>query len=195
MSIVTLVSGGMDSSLMAVMAKLEKVTQYPLFVDYGQRSAVPEYNACRYVHEVHDLPNPHKMDLSGFGSLISSGLTDPDMDIYLDAFLPGRNMLFLLSGFVYAYQTNSSAVAIGLLSEENHIFPDQTKDFLQEAEKTLSNCTGREIRIIAPLIEYQKTEVIQIANSYNISNTYSCHSGNKEPCGKCIACLEISSSL
>jgi 7-cyano-7-deazaguanine synthase in queuosine biosynthesis len=38
MSIVTLVSGGLDSTLVALLARDEGLEQYPLFVDYGQRA-------------------------------------------------------------------------------------------------------------------------------------------------------------
>ena len=47
MSVVTLVSGGIDSSLMALLAKKENITQYPLFIDYGQLGRDKELNALR----------------------------------------------------------------------------------------------------------------------------------------------------
>ena len=49
MSIVTLVSGGLDSTLVAVLAREGGLEQYPLFVDYGQRAKNKELSACRAV--------------------------------------------------------------------------------------------------------------------------------------------------
>ena len=46
MSIVTLVSGGLDSTLVALLARDEGLEQYPLFVDYGQRAKDKELSAC-----------------------------------------------------------------------------------------------------------------------------------------------------
>ena len=53
MSVVPLVSGGLDSTLMSVLADDEGLTQYPLFIDYGQRSAAMEWQACRKLFSKH----------------------------------------------------------------------------------------------------------------------------------------------
>lgn len=191
MSIVTLVSGGIDSSLMAMLAKEEGIIQHPLFVNYGQLGLEKELSACRTIHAELGLPEPIAMNLSGFGENISSGLTDREKDVFADAFLPGRNLLLVLAGAAYAYQVNASAVAMGLLNEETHLFPDQTGQFLIQAEAMLSICIGRKIRIIAPLMEFHKSDVIRLARKYGLTGTYSCHSGLDEPCGVCISCREI----
>jgi 7-cyano-7-deazaguanine synthase len=190
MSIVTLVSGGLDSTLMALMVKEEEVEQFPLFVDYGQICKEQELKACRKNFKKLDLPSPEVMNIKGFGKLISSGLTDPTKRVNEDAFLPGRNLLFLLVGSAYAYQNNCSAVSISLLSEKNSIFPDQTSTFISRAQDVISLALGRDINIIAPLMQFSKAEVLLLAAKKGISGTYSCHSGTEIPCGKCVSCLE-----
>lgn len=132
------------------------------------------------------------MNLRGFGQLISSGLTNRLLRVNEDAFLPGRNFLFLLVGCSYAYSTNSSAVAIGLLSEETHLFPDQTKDFLAKAQIALNAALGRKINIVAPLMNMNKQEVLLLAREKGIDGTYSCHAGTFPTCGVCIACRQYS---
>jgi len=194
MSIVTLVSGGIDSSLMALLAKKEGIIQLPLFIDYGQLGCEKEYSACKAIHAEFGLNEPVVMRLSGFGQIISCGLTDRKKDIFANAFLPGRNMLFLLAGAAYAYQVGADAVAIGLLNEETHLFPDQTEQFLIQAEAMLVLCLERKVRIIAPLMKFYKSDVLKIATSYNLSGTYSCHSGSDEPCGVCVSCRELFSA-
>lgn len=137
MSIVTLVSGGLDSTLVAVLAREEGLEQYPLFVDYGQRAKNKELAACRAVLARLGLPDPKVAELGGFGSLIRSGLTDPTLRVLDDAFTPGRNLLFLLLASAYAAQRGADAVSIGLLHEDVSLFPDQTNAFLVQAE---ANC-------------------------------------------------------
>ena len=63
MSFVNLVSGGLDSTLVGVMAKEEGVEHFPLFIDYGQRAARKEWETCKLVHNALDLPAPTRMDL------------------------------------------------------------------------------------------------------------------------------------
>jgi len=191
MSIVTLVSGGLDSTLVAKLAQEEGVRQYPLFIDYGQRSLDRELAACRRAMIDLNLPEPKVANLAGFGALIRSGLTDKKLHIVEDAFTPGRNMLFLLTAAAYAYQVNAEAISIGLLHEDASLFPDQTSAFLCDAERMLERCMGRVIRVLAPLAAFHKIDVVSLAREKGIQNTYSCHFGEEAPCGICIACNEF----
>ena len=191
MSFVNLVSGGLDSTLVGVIAKESGIEHYPLFIDYGQRAAAKEWATCQIVHRQLGLPAPTKMDLNGFGQVITSGLTSKSMDVKKDAFTPGRNLIFLLMGSSYAYQVGASAVAIGLLAEQFSLFPDQRLPFIGQAEQAISAAMGRSIKVLTPLIDFGKADVVQLATEKGISGTYSCHTGEIEPCGSCIACLEF----
>lgn len=191
MSIVTLVSGGLDSTLVACLAKEEGVHQFPLFIDYGQRARDRELAACRLAMASLALPEPEVAELSGYGRLIRSGLTDTGLHVIEDAFTPGRNMLFLLTAAALAMQKMADAVSIGLLHEETSLFPDQTSAFLADAEQMIERCMGRRIRVLAPLALFHKHEVVELAQSKGISSTYSCHMGGVTPCMNCISCNEF----
>ena len=190
MSIVTLVSGGLDSTLVAKLAQEEGLRQYPLFVDYGQRSRNQELSACRRAMLELNLPEPKVANLSGYGELIRSGLTDSSLNIVDNAFTPGRNMLFILTAAAYAYQVDADAVSIGLLHESTSLFPDQSSAFLHDAEGMIRRCMGKNIKVLAPLSDFHKADVIALAKQKGIQNTYSCHMGGEEACGSCIACNE-----
>tara|TARA_Y100000052_G_C2953923_1_gene89040 strand:+ start:2161 stop:2748 length:588 start_codon:yes stop_codon:yes gene_type:complete len=191
MRIVTLVSGGLDSTLVVKLAKDEGVEIYPLFIDYGQIARETELKSCEEALAAVGVHKFEIAELSGFGKLIKSGLTDPTLDIVNDAFTPGRNMLFLLTAAAYAYQNNADAISIGLLHESTSLFPDQSTEFLEKAEELIEVIMGYKIRVLAPLREFMKPDVIELAKLKGITKTYSCHTGNLEPCGKCIACKEF----
>jgi 7-cyano-7-deazaguanine synthase len=193
MSIVTLFSGGMDSTLMSIMIEGEGIKQFPLFIDYGQINKEKEWSTCLEMHHRYELPLPQYMNLSGYGQLIKSGITDPMIKVQ-EAFLPGRNMMFLLMGCAYACQTNSSSVAIGLLSDKSHLFPDQTSEFIQRAESFIETIMMRQIKIVTPLMQFAKSDIIELCQIKGIEGTYSCHKGTDLPCGECISCLEIINS-
>ena len=150
--------------------------------------------ACQELHEKFNLPPVTRMDLSGFGKTIPSGLTNSKLRVNEDAFLPGRNLLFVLMGAAHAYRVQANSIAIGLLNPADRLFPDQTMGFLQEAEKVIETAMGRRIRVLAPLINFSKTDILVMASERGITHTYSCHSGGKEPCGVCIACVEIANA-
>lgn len=191
MSVVNMVSGGLDSTLVGVMAHEEGLAVHPLFIDYGQRARQKEWDTCQRVHAQLGLPAPTRMDLSGFGRVILSGLTSGDMDVKEDAFTPGRNLLFLLMGSAYAYQAGASAVSVGLLAERFSLFPDQRSEFIEQAERAIEAALGCRIRVVTPLAEFSKADVVKLAQEKGITGTYSCHAGGSQPCGQCISCLEF----
>lgn len=190
MSIVTLVSGGLDSTVMALLAHDEHIEQHPLFIDYGQLGRDRELSACLGNFKHHHLPLPEVLQLSGYGALFSSGLTDPKKRIFEDAFLPCRNLMFLTVGAAYAYQCGASSVAIGLLDESVSLFPDQTRSFIKDASALLAKSLGRYIKIVTPLMAFTKADIVGMARELGVTQTYSCHAGTEVPCGTCVACRE-----
>jgi len=191
MGIVMLVSGGIDSTLMSLMAQEEGIQLFPLFVDYGQLAAVKEWEACKRLHEKYGLPSVTRMDLSGFGKTIPSGITDSRLRINKDAFLPGRNLLLVLAGASFAFTVQAYGVAIGLLNPTEHLFPDQTPEFVKACESIIEIAMGRRINVLTPLIEFSKSDVLAMAQARGLTGTYSCHSGSDTPCGVCVSCVEI----
>ncbi len=190
MSIVTLVSGGLDSTVMALLAKEEGLTQLPLFIDYGQLGRDRELQACQINFRRHGLPEPTVASLGGYGALLPSGLTDPERGIFEDAFVPCRNLMFLTVGAAYAFQKGATAIGIGLLDEAFSLFPDQTQGFLTDTELLLSRSLAKPIRLVAPLMSFSKADILGIAKAKGITGTYSCHAGTETPCGVCVSCRE-----
>jgi len=134
------------------------------------------------------------MDISGFGKVILSGLTSESLDIHKDAFTPCRNLLFLVVGASYAYQLGADSVAIGLLSERFSLFPDQRDEFIHKAEEIVTIALGKKINVTTPLSEFSKNDVLKLAHQKGLTNTYSCHAGGLQACGKCISCIEFKNS-
>lgn len=197
MSYVTLVSGGIDSLVMSKMISLQGDKQYPLFIDYGQLAKEKEWKACKKVFKESKLPMPIKFDLSAYGKMMPSGITDSSKAIYDEAFLPGRNLLFLVVACSYAHYKGANRIAIGLLDERVHLFPDQTERFVVNTNIAANEALNDDLVIVTPLITFSKRDVINMAKEYGlpIKETYSCHSGNEQYCGKCISCLEIINSV
>jgi len=85
-------------------------------------------------------------------------------------------------------------VAIGLLNDQFRIFPDQTQEFLRQTQDLLKFIMLRTIHIVAPLVEFTKSDVIALAKKKRIVGTYSCHSGRMKPCGICVSCVEAAAA-
>jgi len=193
MVVVALVSGGVDSIVMCKILNEDFDKILPLFIDYGQLSSEKEWESCQILLKECGLPEAVKIDINGFGKVIKSGITDVSKDINKEAFLPCRNQIFLTIGASYAYQEGADGIAIGILSEKFHIFPDQTEEFIVNTNTAINSALDKDITILTPLINFSKEEVIKLAHKHNVplDKTYSCHKGEGVYCGDCISCREI----
>lgn len=196
MSTLSLVSGGIDSLLMCEILRRNGENQKTLFIDYGQLSVDKEWEACNNILKSSNLPIPNRVNLSGYGNFVSSGITDSSKSIR-DAYLPGRNLMFLLIGSAYAISNNIDKVSIGLILPKIHPFPDQTENFIDKANNIINDCLNIDVKIITPLIKFSKKEVIRLVQNYNlpIEKTYSCYSGKLPYCGECDNCKELINCL
>lgn len=189
MSIVSLVSGGLDSTVMALLISEIEIEQFPLFINYGQRSIEDEWLNCKQAFESLKLPTPYYLDVSSYGKMVPSGLTNKSLDVVEDAFTPGRNFLFLTLASSYAAVVKADSLAIGLLNEETAIFPDQSDIFLEKANEAINEALFNNLRVVTPLRDFYKQDVVTLAKNKNITQYYSCHTGGNV-CGECIACKE-----
>jgi len=189
LKIVVMASGGLDSSLLMLMLKKEGHDLFPVHVDYGHLAEDREWFACQNVCRYLAVKEPVRIDLSGI-RLIPSGLTNSALDIEKDAFLPTRNLLFIVIGAAYAYTVSSQTVAAGILA--NPIFPDQTPEFVKAAETCISVALGRRISVLTPFISLDKRDILRLAQKHGLplDITYFCHMGKAKPCGVCISCKE-----
>lgn len=186
---VVLSSGGVDSSVMMLLLKRDGHFVQPVHVDYGQFAEEREWHACQEVCECLGVSKPIRLEIKGLDCLPSS-LVRKGLDIEKDAFLPTRNLLFVVLGSAYAFSAGYEAVSLGVLAHP--IFPDQKPEFFQAAENCVEAALGKRIKILTPLIKLDKRETLKLARKYGmpLELTYFCHAGTDPPCGKCISCKE-----
>lgn len=187
---VCLASGGLDSLVCMRLLQSNDISFLPLYVDFGQLARKREIDSLRLACRQFGFPAPLKMKVKGFGSLIRTGLTDPNLRVNEDAFTPNRNLLFLTLATSVGFQKGCRNVVVGFLDEKSAIFPDQTDDFLRAAEAAISASLGSAIEVFCPLRNLTKRDVVKLASELGVAHYYSCHLGSDEPCGRCIACLE-----
>lgn len=189
---ICLASGGLDSITCLHLLRRQGIRALPVFINYGQKNLERELGALLKSVESDGFVAPVVIDVSGFGAVIRTGLTDPSQRVLEDAFTPNRNLLFLVLAASVAYSKGISSIVVGLLSEQTAIFSDQTDQFLQIAELAISESLGVEMHIVCPLRDMVKRDVVNLSKEFGVTHSYSCHDGTAEPCGKCIACLEYS---
>lgn len=188
MSVVVLLSGGQDSAICLMWARLRWGTVTALSVDYGQRHAVELSAAARIATwsgarhltvQAHTLSGgalaDHSLELSGEGDMPNS-------------WEPGRNLLLI----ALAVTMSPDDIVIGACQADYSGYPDCRSEFIESAENSATLAMGRPVRIHAPLMFLSKAESIDLATRISggweaIGMSTSCYRGTR--CGLCPACV------
>lgn len=202
---VVLISGGLDSAVVATIAKCERYDLYALTVDYGQRHQ-KEIEAARAVaqslrakqHKIFTVP------LHEFGG---SALTDGKIPVpkgrsmaeiavgIPSTYVPARNTVLLSLALAYAETVGAGAVFIGAHSLDYSGYPDCRPEYFDAFNAlaklaTKSGVEGNPIRIHAPLVGWTKTKIVETGLDLKapLKLTWSCYEGGEAACGECDSC-------
>lgn len=204
---VILLSGGLDSSTVFLIARSQGFSTYALTFRYGLRHEL-EINAAKRIAQTYGTRDHIivDIDLRIFGG---SALTD-EKNIPKDrnasgfsegipvTYVPARNTIFLSFALAWAEVLESSDVFIGVNALDYSGYPDCRPEYI-EAYQTMANLATRagvegdqELVIHTPLINLTKAQIIQKGSELGMdySLTHSCYDPSKDgaPCGHCDAC-------
>ncbi|XRO75988.1 7-cyano-7-deazaguanine synthase QueC [Methanocaldococcus sp. 28A] len=213
MKAITVLSGGLDSTVATLIAKDLGYEITAITFNYGQRAVKREINSAKKIceilgieHIVVDLPFIKQFKKS---SLITEkeipSLKIEELDskkayeTMKAVWVPARNLIMfsIASGFAEAF--DAEKVFIGINKEEGVTFPDNTIEFVESLNKALEYGTLNKVKIEAPLYDKTKEEIVKIGHEIEkklgvevLKYSYSCYRDNGEDflhCGKCESCM------
>lgn len=163
MKIVKLISGGIDSSIMA-----QEYAGINVYIDFGQKYAKEEKEALNKQGIKYDI-------IKVEGNFNNN-----------DIFIPNRNLtLASLISTIY----DPDIIMMAGLKDDNCI--DKNIEAFQDMSNVISKFTNKQVKIISPYFNKTKGEIIQqFKNKQSLINTFSCYKPiDNKPCGDCPACL------
>ena len=202
---VVLLSGGLDSTTVAAMAKADGKEVYALSFDYGQRHS-KELECAIAIgkslgvarHEILHLP---------LGTLGGSALTDAKIDVpdaptdgsIGDAipvtYVPARNTVFIAFALAYAEVVGATEIHLGVNAMDYSGYPDCRPEFIDAYQHVADLATKQGVedggpKLVTPLIDLTKAGIVQagIAADAPLHLTWSCYRGHGEACGTCESC-------
>jgi 7-cyano-7-deazaguanine synthase len=204
---VCLMSGGIDSTTSAYIAKAEGYEVYGLAFDYGQRhrkeiEAVKSIAKRLGIKELKTIKiNLHEIG----GSALTVDIAVPERrsaDGILQSeevpitYVPARNTIFLSFALAYAEVVNADAIFIGANVLDYSGYPDCRPEYLEAFQRMANLATkraieGERVEVKAPLLRFSKAEIIKKGAKLGVpfELTWSCYKGGKKACGKCDSCL------
>jgi len=204
MKAVLLLSGGLDSYTAGAIARADGYELYALTVSYGQVHA-SEVEAARQVARALGATQHLELDVPlskiGGSALVGNGAIPKDRA--LDAagipstYVPARNTVFLSLAMAWAEVVGAEAIVIGVNALDYSGYPDCRPEYLRAFERlaalaTKAGVEGRPLRILAPLLELSKADIIRRGLSLGVDYglTRSCYDPTPDgrPCGRCDSC-------
>jgi 7-cyano-7-deazaguanine synthase len=199
---VILLSGGLDSAVTLYFARKNGFKPFCLIFDYGQRHKREIASACRLALKAGCEYKIIKISLPWKGSsLLDKKIKVTRLPGHQDTsniprtYVPARNIIFLSFALSYAEAIGSETIFIGAHAQDYSGYPDCRPEFFKAFAKviktgTKSGTEKRGIRVIAPLLNKNKADIIRLGSYLGVpfKLTWSCYSGGKSPCGKCDSC-------
>lgn len=201
---VVLLSGGLDSTTAAAMARRKGWELYALTLRYGQVHSA-ELDAARRVAAALGVVRHVELsvDLSAFGgsALVGDGVIPKD---HLgeagipSTYVPARNTVFLSLALAWAEVLGAERIVIGVNALDYSGYPDCRPEFIAAFEYLASLATkagveGRPLRLYTPLQQLSKAGIIRLGLELGVDYalTHSCYDPDSEgrPCGHCDSCL------
>ncbi|WAC06185.1 MAG: 7-cyano-7-deazaguanine synthase QueC [Methanoregula sp.] len=201
MKAVCLLSGGMDSSTLAYLAKSEGYEIYALHLNYGQRTEEKERACAKKIAGLLGAQDFVEVDVRYFARFGASSLTDPSIAVegfdparahIPNTYVPFRNANLLAIATSYAESKNADAIFIGVQSLDYSGYPDCRPQFIDAFQRVIDLGTkeSTHIALNTPFITMTKTEILRLGIALGVpyNYTWSCYRNQDKACGTCGSC-------
>ncbi|HOT94816.1 MAG TPA: 7-cyano-7-deazaguanine synthase QueC [Methanoregulaceae archaeon] len=201
MKAVCLLSGGMDSSTLAYLARRRGYDLLALHLNYGQRTEDRELRAARAIAGrlgvLEFLPvSIEYLRLFGHSSLTDPALEverfDPSRPELPNTYVPFRNGNLLSIATSYAESRGAEAIIIGVQALDYSGYPDCRPQFIEAFQRAIDLGTAdtTSIRLETPFVGLTKTDILRLGIELGVPYelTWSCYQDGEEACGVCGSC-------
>jgi len=198
---IVLVSGGMDSCIMAAIAKEANDDLAFLHISYGQRTETRERKAFHDIADHYGVEKRLDISIEHLAKVGGSSLTDEKIDVteanleskeIPTSYVPFRNANMLSIAVSWAEVIEASAIYIGAVAEDSSGYPDCRPEFYEAFQQTINTGTKPDthIEIRTPIIHLSKMEIVKkgIELDAPLHLTWSCYRCEDLACGTCDSC-------
>ena len=198
-------SGGLDSLVTLGYSKNSYNIDLALTFDYGQKSLNSELEASRKICEYYNIKH-QVIKLDWLQSITKTALVSncdiPNEDFCTvesasSVWVPNRNSLFLNIAACFCDSFGYDYILYGANKDEANNFPDNTEEFRSCISNLFQKSTLKKPKVIAPLINYTKDDIVKIAVERAIPLEFvrSCYNSGEGHCGNCESCYHLKRAL
>jgi 7-cyano-7-deazaguanine synthase len=205
---ISMLSGGLDSTLSTEIAREHHNVSLAVTFDYGQRAASKEIKStsklCKnwkiehriikldFLSEIGKSALTHKT--SALPQLSIEELNNDQLATAASAeqvWVPNRNGIFLNILAAIAEAENFQWIITGFNKEEAETFPDNSAHYIDLMNNCLTQSTLSQPQIVSYVKEMNKLDILKTAieMKIDISQLWCCYDGKRKWCGKCESCM------
>jgi 7-cyano-7-deazaguanine synthase len=201
MKAVCLLSGGMDSSTLAYVARSKGYEILALHLNYGQRTENKERTCAKKIANLLDAREFLELDVGYFTRFGASSLTDKTIAVenfdparahIPNTYVPFRNANLLSIATSFAEAKGADAIFIGVQSLDYSGYPDCRPEFIEAFQKVIDLGTKdtTKITLYTPFISLTKTDILREGIKLGVpyEHTWSCYRNEERACGTCGSC-------
>jgi len=201
MKAVCLLSGGMDSSTIAYLAKSEGYEICALHLNYGQRTESKELACAQKIASLLEAKDFIAVNVGYFSQFGESSLTDKKIAVEKfdptrahvpNTYVPFRNANLLSIATSFAEAKDADAIFIGVQSLDYSGYPDCRHQFIEAFQRVIDLGTKdtTTITLKTPFIHMTKTDILHMGMKLGVpyEHTWSCYRNEDNACGTCGSC-------
>ena len=211
-----LFSGGQDSTTCLAWALAHFDHVETIGFQYGQRHAIELEMRPQLLQKIRRikpewnvrLGPDHVLDLSIISQLSQTAMTS-EIEIQMqenglpNTFVPGRNLMFMLSAATLAYRRDLKVLVGGMCETDFSGYPDCRDDSMKALQVAINLGLDTRLRLETPLMWIDKAQTWSLAQQLGgqalidliREDTHTCYLGQRgqlhewgHGCGKCPAC-------
>ncbi len=191
--VIVLLSGGVDSAVLAAKALRDGRLRAGLSFNYGQAGAANECSLAKRWCEQHQVEWLGLMLPATIGRWMrKEGVGGPGPRV-----VPARNAIFASCAASFAVTMQAPVIWYGATADDAAEYPDCRAEWVTAMSDVLHLAAG--VRLEAPLVQMSKAEVVALGNELGVdwTATWSCYQPRRdlEPCGTCNACVSRNAVL
>ena len=199
-----IISGGLDSAVLAHHLAAEGHELSLLSFDYGQRHVRELASAVVIAGRLG--ASWKRVDLRSIRALLpGSSLTDNEVEVPEGHYaaetmkatvVPNRNAIMLACAWGHAVAIGAQVVAAAVHAGDHFIYPDCRPEPLGALARAFQGCNegfgDPKLRATFPFISWTKAEIVRHGHQLGVpfDATWSCYKGGEFHCGKCGTCVE-----